>query len=104
MAKNFYPYRAARQSGLQGSLELLGMLRTAAGRAVDQLLVWTERARSRRSLLALDDRMLHDIGIDRATAEHEAAMPFWRLEEGDAATRVTTKAFTARRLSTSCCG
>jgi uncharacterized protein YjiS (DUF1127 family) len=26
---------------------------------------------------ALDDRMLRDIGIDRATAHREAGRPFW---------------------------
>jgi uncharacterized protein YjiS (DUF1127 family) len=45
---------------------------------IDRLLTWQERARSRRMLRELDDRMLHDIGIDRSVAEREGAMPFWR--------------------------
>jgi uncharacterized protein YjiS (DUF1127 family) len=45
---------------------------------VDQVMLWQERARSRRCLAALDDRMLRDIGIDRATAEREASQSFWR--------------------------
>jgi uncharacterized protein YjiS (DUF1127 family) len=45
---------------------------------VDQIMLWQERGRSRRCLAALDDRMLRDIGIDRATAEREASRTFWR--------------------------
>jgi uncharacterized protein YjiS (DUF1127 family) len=47
------------------------------GRVIDQIFLWQERARSRRALGALDDRMLHDVGIDRATAHSEAARSFW---------------------------
>ncbi|QQS15018.1 MAG: DUF1127 domain-containing protein [Rhodospirillales bacterium] len=42
---------------------------------------WADRqelARSRRALLTLDDRMLRDIGVDRATARDEGEKPFWR--------------------------
>ena len=46
--------------------------------AVDRLLLWRERARTRRLLGTLDDRMLHDIGIDRGAAEREETTPFWR--------------------------
>jgi len=44
----------------------------------DRLLVWQDRARGRRMLRELDERMLHDIGIDRSVAEQEASTPFWR--------------------------
>jgi uncharacterized protein YjiS (DUF1127 family) len=37
-----------------------------------------ERRAQRRRLLALDDRMLHDIGRSRADAEAEWAKPLWR--------------------------
>ncbi len=37
-----------------------------------------ERARSRRSLRLMDDRMLRDIGLDRGTAQYESDKPFWR--------------------------
>ena len=47
-------------------------------RALERLWMWHERARSRRMLLGLDDRMLRDIGIDRAAADHEGSRPFWR--------------------------
>ena len=42
------------------------------------LLRWHERARLRRHLAMLDDRMLRDIGLTDATLERELAKPFWR--------------------------
>lgn len=42
------------------------------------LVLWHERARQRRRLLQLDDRMLKDIGVSRADAVHEASKPFWQ--------------------------
>jgi len=39
---------------------------------------WAERARQRRRLMALDDRMLSDVGLDRVRAEAEYEKPFWR--------------------------
>ena len=53
-------------------------LKDRAVSAVTLLMDWHERARQRRALLTLDDRMLKDIGISRAEAEHEACQPFWR--------------------------
>ena len=47
-------------------------------RFLDALGEWQDRAAQRRRLGALDNRMLGDIGIDRATAAAEAAKPFWR--------------------------
>jgi uncharacterized protein YjiS (DUF1127 family) len=44
----------------------------------DGLLGWHERARSRRMLAELDDRMLQDIGINRAAVSSEVSRPFWR--------------------------
>ncbi len=46
---------------------------------LETLVTWQERDRQRRHLASLDDRMLRDIGISRADAEHEAAIPFWRV-------------------------
>ena len=45
--------------------------------ACARLLRWHELARQRRALLALNRRMLKDIGITRAEAEREACRPFW---------------------------
>ena len=41
-------------------------------------MLWHERARQRRRLLELDDRMLKDIGVSRADAVREASKPFWQ--------------------------
>jgi uncharacterized protein YjiS (DUF1127 family) len=39
---------------------------------------WTERARQRHALAALDDRLLKDIGISRADVMRESVKPFWQ--------------------------
>ncbi|QDL92822.1 DUF1127 domain-containing protein [Paroceanicella profunda] len=41
-------------------------------------VVWTHRARTRRSLAQMDETRLADIGITREMALIEAAKPFWR--------------------------
>lgn len=52
------------------------------GRMVDAVaatfVVWRERARQRRALAAMDDRMLRDIGISRFRLIQESDKPFWR--------------------------
>jgi len=47
-------------------------------RALDAVFAWQDRSRERRRLGKLDERMLHDIGVDRASADFEALKPFWR--------------------------
>lgn len=42
------------------------------------LALWGLRARSRRELGRLDDRLLADIGIGPMEARREARKPFWR--------------------------
>ena len=51
---------------------------TTPGVSLDWLQRRLELARSRRMLLSLDDRMLADVGIDRATARTEGDKGFWR--------------------------
>jgi uncharacterized protein YjiS (DUF1127 family) len=38
---------------------------------------WHERARQRRELQALDERMLKDIGLTRLDVEREVSKHFW---------------------------
>ena len=57
---------------------IMSFLSTAVIRAACTVQVWRERARQRRTLSTLNDRMLADIGIDRVAANVEAAKPFWR--------------------------
>lgn len=44
---------------------------------IEKIMTRAELARSRHQLAQLDERLLRDIGIDRATARFEAARPFW---------------------------
>ncbi len=41
-------------------------------------MVWRERARERRQLLAMGERELHDIAITRVDALREASKPLWK--------------------------
>ncbi len=45
---------------------------------MDRVLGWMERSRQRAILGRLDQRLLSDIGCDRARAAAEADKPFWR--------------------------
>ena len=54
---------------------------SVAAAAVGQVREWRERARSRRALLTLDDYMLRDLGIDRATAQYMGNLPFWQADD-----------------------
>lgn len=72
------PY--ARRTGLDPrnrAVQPAWILRTAAAGVLLSLLRWHELARQRRQLLAMDDRMLRDIGITRADAHHEGRRRFW---------------------------
>jgi uncharacterized protein YjiS (DUF1127 family) len=44
---------------------------------VEKIMTRAELARSRRQLAELDERLLRDIGLDRATARFEADRGFW---------------------------
>jgi uncharacterized protein YjiS (DUF1127 family) len=44
---------------------------------VERMQTWRDRARQRRSLSQLDDRLLRDIGITRYDVLIEAGKPFW---------------------------
>lgn len=51
-------------------------LATAVRRALARVDAALVVARERRDLASLDDRLLRDIGLDRATARREAARDF----------------------------
>lgn len=53
-------------------------VRRSVGATVNTIGVWRERARARRRLATLDDRMLRDIGVDRAAIWQEVQKPFYR--------------------------
>ncbi len=63
----------------RGALDGIARLARLPLAILETLLVWQERDRQRRHLAALDDRLLRDIGISRADAAREAAIPFWRV-------------------------
>ena len=44
---------------------------------IEKIMTRSELARSRHQLAQLDERLLRDIGIDRATARFEAGKSFW---------------------------
>ena len=47
-------------------------------RLFDRIYMWRNRARQRRHLAELDDRLLRDIGLSRVEVQHEISRPFWR--------------------------
>jgi len=56
----------------------MNVLILLVARGVETLALWRDRARQRRILAALDERMLSDIGRSRAAVKRESAKPFWR--------------------------
>lgn len=45
---------------------------------LDAVATWSQRARERRRLLSLDERMLKDLGASRVDVWREASKPFWQ--------------------------
>jgi len=54
------------------------LARAAASRTFGTLLLWQRRANERHALAHLDDRILRDLGLNRAEVAWEARKPFWR--------------------------
>jgi uncharacterized protein YjiS (DUF1127 family) len=57
---------------------LVSIVEGALIRFFDLVLTWRENARTRHALAQLNDQMLSDIGLSRASADREASVPFWR--------------------------
>ena len=53
-------------------------LRDATDRVFATVREWRRRSRERAELVALDDRMLRDIGLTQGEAEFLANKPFWK--------------------------
>ncbi|PJI91795.1 uncharacterized protein YjiS (DUF1127 family) [Yoonia maricola] len=43
-----------------------------------RVTTWETRRKTRRSLKELEPHTLHDIGLDRLSAQAEATKPFWQ--------------------------
>jgi uncharacterized protein YjiS (DUF1127 family) len=68
---------AARLGGHGVSSHHNGSVGAFLVRVLDLIGDWQDRAAERHRLLALDDRMLRDIGVDRSTAVAEGGKTFW---------------------------
>ena len=53
-------------------------IETLPDRALATVYIWQHRITERRRMAQMDDRMLVDIGLDRADIMREAKKPFWR--------------------------
>jgi uncharacterized protein YjiS (DUF1127 family) len=62
-----------------GSSWTFPSMRQVATRAFETALDWHQRARERKTLASLDNRMLADIGVTRADVWRETNKPFWRI-------------------------
>ncbi|MBK5944925.1 hypothetical protein CCR83_00300 [Rhodobacter veldkampii DSM 11550] len=60
------------------SLLVSRLITLSAPAPIKVLRGWLGRSRERAALARLDDRLLSDIGLDRAHAEAEASRPFWQ--------------------------
>jgi len=63
--------------------ERAGCFRTILGRSlvrlVEHVISWNQGRHDRRLLASLNDRMLRDIGVNRARVEGDSTSSFWRL-------------------------
>ena len=68
----------ARASTRMGGADALNRFGALLRTAMETVALWRQRARQRRQLLALDDRLYRDIGVNPLDAYREAQKPFWR--------------------------
>lgn len=79
MSNSSYNVQAAvvaPETSLYGR-EFSRALQRLATQVFSTLLEWEERARQRRQLSELDNRMLKDVGLTRADVSRELEKPFW---------------------------
>jgi uncharacterized protein YjiS (DUF1127 family) len=76
-----YRYNASDESGSYFVRPSRGKAGTGfVTRLLDAAMTWRDRARQRRHLAELDDRLLRDIGVSRAEVEGEISRPFWAAD------------------------
>lgn len=74
-----YRYNTSERSGSYFVRPARGKAATSfVTRLFDMFMAWLDRARQRRHLAELDDRMLRDIGLSRAEVDGEISQRFWR--------------------------
>jgi uncharacterized protein YjiS (DUF1127 family) len=73
--------RGWRPREVQPTTTWLTRLATVALGAVGWIAKWRDDARSRQALSRLDDYALRDIGLDRATAQYIATLPYSHKQE-----------------------
>ena len=54
------------------------LVQAAVSRTFGTLLLWQRHANERHALAHLDDRILRDLGLNRAEVAWESRKPFWR--------------------------
>ena len=62
----------------RGFLRLFGAAALPCKGIIRSIATWSGRARERRHLTRMDDRLLRDIGLSRLDAKREINKPFWR--------------------------
>ncbi len=68
----------ARPSARMGGDDALNRFGALLRSAVETVALWHQRARQRRQLVGLEDRIYRDIGVSPLDAYREAQKPFWR--------------------------
>ena len=72
--------RLPRPAGISGGvIALLSVLMALPLYVLEMAVFWFEVARQRRALGMLDDRLLADIGLNRADVEAETTKHFWDI-------------------------
>ncbi len=72
-----FPKAGPKSLGMIGQT-LRRMIAWETARVWRSIVLWHCRAHQRRALAELDDRLLDDIGVDRASARQEAVKQFWQ--------------------------